>query len=64
MNEKKSSGVNPTLQGKFIVLDGPDGCGKTTQTRLLVEWLQKQGVPSVSFRQRSICKSVGHQRMS
>jgi dTMP kinase len=36
--------------GKFIVLDGPDGCGKTTQTRLLVEWLQKQGVPTVSFR--------------
>jgi hypothetical protein len=27
MNEKKFGGVNPTLQGKFIALDGPDGCG-------------------------------------
>ena len=50
MNEKKSGGLNPNLQGKFIVLDGPDGCGKTTQTKLLVQWLQDQGVPAVSFR--------------
>lgn len=38
------------LQGKFIVLDGPDGCGKTTQVQLLTEWLQGQGVPVSSFR--------------
>ncbi|MFQ6036401.1 MAG: dTMP kinase, partial [Sedimentisphaerales bacterium] len=38
------------FRGKFIVLDGPDGCGKTTQTKLLADWLQKQGVPIVSFR--------------
>jgi dTMP kinase len=38
------------LTGKFIVLDGPDGCGKTTQVRLLVEWMQKQKVPTDSFR--------------
>ena len=36
--------------GKLIVLDGPDGCGKSTQTQLLVEWLQKQDVSMVSFR--------------
>jgi dTMP kinase len=36
--------------GRFIVLDGPDGCGKTTQAKLLTEWLQKQGVPVSSFR--------------
>ena len=36
--------------GKFVVLDGPDGCGKTTHAKLLAEWLQKQGVPTTSFR--------------
>jgi dTMP kinase len=38
------------LTGKFIVLDGPDGCGKTTQAKLLVQWFQKQGVQTVGFR--------------
>ncbi len=36
--------------GKFIVLDGPDGCGKTTQAKLLAQWLQEQGVPAELFR--------------
>jgi dTMP kinase len=39
------------LSGKFIALDGPDGCGKTTQVKLLVEWLAKQGIDLVSFRE-------------
>ncbi len=30
--------------GKFIVLDGPDGCGKSTQCELLAEYLRKEGV--------------------
>jgi dTMP kinase len=38
------------FSGKFIVLDGPDGCGKSTQTKLLVERLQKQDVSTISFR--------------
>jgi dTMP kinase len=38
------------LQGKFIVLDGPDGCGKSTQVELLVKWLRGQGVPNSRFR--------------
>ena len=38
------------LSGKFIVLDGPDGCGKTTQTKLLVDWLKKQGTAVETFR--------------
>jgi dTMP kinase len=37
--------------GKFIALDGPDGCGKSTQVKLLVDWLAKQGVDVVSFRE-------------
>jgi len=30
--------------GKFIVLDGPDGCGKSTHCRILAEWLKKHGI--------------------
>ena len=38
------------LQGKFIVLDGPDGCGKSTQAGLLVKWLEDQDVVTSRFR--------------
>lgn len=31
------------MKGKFIVIDGTDGSGKATQTKLLVERLKKQG---------------------
>lgn len=36
--------IKDGLAGKFIVLDGPDGCGKTTQVKLLGQWLQQNGV--------------------
>jgi dTMP kinase len=32
------------LAGKFIVIDGPDGAGKSTQLKLLAEWLRGQGL--------------------
>ncbi len=38
------------VSGKLIVLDGPDGCGKTTQAKLLTKWLEGRGVPTSSFR--------------
>jgi len=38
------------LSSKFIVLDGPDGCGKSTQAQLLAEWIRSQGVEVVGFR--------------
>ena len=39
------------FSGKFIVLDGPDGCGKTTQTELLADWLKGKGADVVTFRE-------------
>jgi dTMP kinase len=35
------------LQGKFIVLDGPDGCGKTVQLELLSKYLKNNGITVV-----------------
>jgi len=41
--------MNESLKGKFLVLDGPDGCGKSTQARLLSEWIAEEGVDVVSY---------------
>lgn len=38
------------LQGKFIVLDGPEGCGKSTQMQLLVKALQERNVRVLPVR--------------
>ena len=35
------------FSGKFIVLDGPDGCGKTTQWKLLVDYLKDKSIEVV-----------------
>jgi dTMP kinase len=32
------------LGGKFVVFDGPDGCGKTTQLKMLITRLEHAGV--------------------
>ncbi len=42
-----------SLGGKFIVFDGPDGCGKTTQRDLLARHLEDQGLNVVT------CKDPG-----
>ncbi len=38
------------FKSRFIVLDGPDGCGKSTQTALMAEFLKTQGVVPAVFR--------------
>ena len=62
------------LQGRFIVLDGPDGCGKSSQARLLMDWLHGQGVATAGFRDpgatvigekiREILLSPAHETMT
>jgi dTMP kinase len=47
---KREISLKDKLQGKFIVLDGPDGCGKSTQAKLLAQWLQGKGVQTRRFR--------------
>ena len=38
-------------RGCFIVLDGPDGAGKSTQVQLLTEQLAKRGVATLALRE-------------
>ncbi len=42
--------MDEQLTGWFIVLDGPDGCGKSSQGRMLMDWLQGRDVAVVGFR--------------
>ncbi|MBX3321678.1 MAG: dTMP kinase [Phycisphaeraceae bacterium] len=41
----------PHLRGRFIVLDGPDGSGKTTQFRRLVSEVRKAGLQLCEVRE-------------
>lgn len=42
--------VKERFGGRFLVLDGPDGCGKSSHARMLREWLESQGVATAGFR--------------
>jgi dTMP kinase len=46
------------MKGKFIVLEGPDGSGTTTQSRLLAETLRAQGEDVVLTAEPTDC-SIG-----
>lgn len=46
-----SHDVLTSLSGKFIVFDGPDGCGKTTQLKTLLAKLDQAGVKCRRLRE-------------
>ena len=62
------------LKAKFLVLDGPDGAGKTTQIRLLTEVMAQQQLPveplcdpggtEIGDQIRNILLDRAHHRMS
>lgn len=48
-------GAACTPQGIFFTFEGSDGCGKSTQHRLLKEYLEKCGIETVSTREPGGC---------
>lgn len=62
------------LGGRFIVLDGPDGGGKSTQLAQLGQWLTQAGVPvtltrdpggtAIGDRIRQVLLDARHQEMA
>ena len=58
----------------FVTLEGPDGCGKSTQAKLLSEWLKVQGYPVLLTREpggtaigdqvRQVLMSLENRRMN
>ncbi len=39
------------MKGKYIVIEGGEGCGKTTHAKLLYDYLQNKGIPCYSGRE-------------
>jgi dTMP kinase len=50
---KPASAVAPRRRGRFIVLEGIDGAGTTTQSRMLADWLRLIGRKALLTREPS-----------
>lgn len=49
--DANGAGVQPEADGLFIVFEGGDGAGKSTQVRCLSRWLGERGIPHVVTRE-------------
>ncbi len=47
-------------QGIFITIEGPDGCGKSTQAEILVAYLKTKSIPVILTREPGGC-SIGEE---
>ncbi len=45
------AGERHVMQGPYVTLDGPDGCGKSSQASALAAWLSSQGHDVVHVRE-------------
>ncbi len=62
------------FKGKFIVFDGPDGCGKSTQLTRTAEWISATGTEVVTTRDpggtvigdkiRQLLLDINHSKMT
>lgn len=43
--------MNEVKKGVFIVIEGIDGAGSTTQTKLLVDWLKRKGIDAIATKE-------------
>lgn len=48
---KGRAGVSLSARGKFITFEGTEGCGKSTQSKMLYRYLKNKGLPVVYLRE-------------